>query len=370
MFFFLGFIFLTGCEEEQVYVQKVAREDLDFMRQEITANHPGMVNVDDPQFKEGLERAYKHALAAIDTLKNRDDYARILRSFVDSFNDNHVRLFLKSDRPVKRKKGDFENFSFDEIAPRIGWLRIPTFDPNKDQQKQLNEMIDMMAHLRGYKAVVFDVHGNTGGNNEWGHRLVQALFTPAYADYKRQALWKNITVDYRVSKDNLAHIKSRADQFAREFGKEDPLTVGYQNFYNSMKDAYEKGEVSIQVPKGQEEQMAKVPCNPVKPVILVIVDGKCASATLDFIDELKCLNHPIILFGQKTAADTLYMDVREPSLPSGLGKFSFPIKVYRGRLRGNNQPYYPDFPYDGNLNDVKQVAGAVYQYILKLGIRN
>ena len=40
------------------------------------------------------------------------------------------------------------------------------------------------------------------------------------------------------------------------------------------------------------------------------------------------------------------MEQRTVPLPSGLGDFSFPIKVYRNRIRQDNQPYNPDIEVD------------------------
>ncbi|ABE04457.1 hypothetical protein [Rickettsia bellii] len=86
--------------------------------------------------------------------------------------------------------------------------------------------------------------------------------------------------------------------------------------------------------------------NPVKAKIIVIIDEKNVSSTLDFIDELKIMTQNIILIGKTTKADRLYMELRTVELPSKLGIFSFPIKVYRNRNRGDNIPYIPDFEID------------------------
>jgi hypothetical protein len=45
------------------------------------------------------------------------------------------------------------------------------------------------------------------------------------------------------------------------------------------------------------------------------------------------------------------MDVRQLKLPSGLTAVSMPMKVYRGRPRGANEPVVPVHPFDGNLAD-------------------
>lgn len=79
--------------------------------------------------------------------------------------------------------------------------------------------------------------------------------------------------------------------------------------------------------------------------IVVIIDAFCMSATLDFIDALKAMDQQVILVGETTDADSVYMEIRIADLPSGKGQFQFPIKMYSNRLRGHNVPYVPDIPY-------------------------
>ena len=74
------------------------------------------------------------------------------------------------------------------------------------------------------------------------------------------------------------------------------------------------------------------------------------SACLDFIDEVKAVDSKAILVGETTKADSVYMDVRIVDLPSGIGQFQFPIKVYRNRARGHNVPYVPDVAYPFGMN--------------------
>lgn len=46
-----------------------------------------------------------------------------------------------------------------------------------------------------------------------------------------------------------------------------------------------------------------------------------------------------------------YAIVALVELPSKLGHLAYPIKVYRNRMRGHNQPYDPDIAYQGNIDD-------------------
>jgi hypothetical protein len=97
--------------------------------------------------------------------------------------------------------------------------------------------------------------------------------------------------------------------------------------------------------------------------VVLLTDGYCASACLDFADWL--LNLPGVLHvGRQTDADTVYMDVRNERLPSGLGAFTIAQKVYRDRARGHNEPYEPAHRYDGDLAD----TGAVQAWVRSLTV--
>src|SRR3546814_12288574 len=80
-----------------------------------------------------------------------------------------------------------------------------------------------------------------------------------------------------------------------------------------------------------------------KGPVYFVTNGSCASACLDAADLWKELG--AIQIGQETSADTLYMDVRQDVLTSGLAGVSIPMKVYRGRARGSNEPLRPVHPY-------------------------
>jgi len=55
------------------------------------------------------------------------------------------------------------------------------------------------------------------------------------------------------------------------------------------------------------------------------------------------------------------MEVRSLDLPSGIGVFYFPIKVYRNRVRSDNQPYIPDIEY----NHIKN-TNELQKFIIKI----
>ena len=80
-------------------------------------------------------------------------------------------------------------------------------------------------------------------------------------------------------------------------------------------------------------------------------------ACLDAADLWKALG--AIQVGRETSADTLYMDVRQDVLPSGLTRIAVPMKIYRGRTRGSNEPLRPVHSYPGDLRDTDALAGWI-----------
>ena len=80
-----------------------------------------------------------------------------------------------------------------------------------------------------------------------------------------------------------------------------------------------------------------------------LTDYGCASACLDAVDLLKAMG--AVQVGQETSADTVYMEIRGKTLPSGMASLSIPVKVYRGRPRGHNVTYRPDHPFEGSIAD-------------------
>ena len=83
--------------------------------------------------------------------------------------------------------------------------------------------------------------------------------------------------------------------------------------------------------------------------VYVLTDGTCASACLDAVDLWTALG--AVPIGQETSADTLYMEVGEAKMPSGLASVGIPMKVYRGRARGSNVPITPRYAFTGDMRD-------------------
>ena len=64
----------------------------------------------------------------------------------------------------------------------------------------------------------------------------------------------------------------------------------------------------------------------------------------------------VVHVGQPTHADAMYIDLNSAPLPSGLGVFQYSMKIFRTRVRGNNEWYTPKYRWPGGLMTDDAVA--------------
>lgn len=238
----------------------------------------------------------------------------------------------------------------------VQWASIPSFGPAGAQANVMERLIEQIRGLREVRLLVFDVRGNSGGNSEWGKRLFEAAFG-------RRPHEKSSAVDWRVSAGNLEHLRFFLPQLRERFGQDSPMVREFGRVEAGMVKALERGEDLYREPPGLPEaapSAAAVKSPPAKVVLLT--DGRCGSACLDFADIL--LAEKIVVHaGLPTAADTDYMELRVLDLPSGIGKLALPIKVYRGRARKANQAYVPAHVYGGDIADTDAVRSWLFELL-------
>ena len=51
----------------------------------------------------------------------------------------------------------------------------------------------------------------------------------------------------------------------------------------------------------------------------------------------------------------MYMELKTTPLPSGKGKFAYPLYVYLVPIRGHNISYHPDIQYTGDLKNTGEL---------------
>jgi len=313
---------------------KIQNPDLDFMYTTIMDHHPGIYNLQDPNFKNNLDSAYRKSKEFFAQTDDVNVEKKILEDFARSFDDPHLWIhWYSNEELVPTSNQIVPSLEVNLLKDQVVWVALPTFDFNAAEQKEFQNLLKVLPKLRNKKIIIFDLRGNQGGNSEQGSLIINHLFGEKYAEEKRNEARSSITVDWRATPDNLSHINLIYERYQSSYFKD--IVEGIKQSIRQNKPYYH--EISSQVMTDGSKAAHTVKAN-----IIVVIDSKNISAALDFIDELKMMGPRVKLIGQKTRADRLYMEVRAVSLPSGLGTFSFPIKVYRNRARKDNESYFPD----------------------------
>ena len=245
------------------------------------------------------------------------------------------------------------------------WYTIPSFDgdPQSSAGQALPAMIAAMradrAALARAPAIVLDLRGNGGGSSDWSRQIADILWDSEPREGARSA---PVHVDWRVSRANLEAIQ-RA--FARQNVGALPAEMRrwYETVIQGMSSALARGDQLWRHPPDEPEPNPAGASGqqshslPLAGPVYFITDASCASACLDAVDHWR--GRGAVHVGRTTSADTLYMEIRQFRLPSGLTAVSMPMKVYRGRPRGSNEPVVPTHVFDGDIDD----TGALERWI-------
>lgn len=341
---YLVFLFIAACQSDKTIIEK----DLDFIKNEIQNNHPGIYNDSDPDFKQKLDIHCNKAFQKIATIENCVLHKKyILENFIKSFNDSHVYIHWYDEIT---EKNNYE-FSITELYSETIWITLPTFEMSKTQQSDFQKILKNLPKHRKKQRIIFDLRHNSGGNSDYGSNIIDNLFGKEKGEANRRKLNKNVYVEWRASKDNLKHINELIKNQPSEW-----LSVAAKGIENSLKIEQPYYKEAF---KPKDIHSATLNYETVNAKIYVIIQNCNVSAALDFIDELKLIHKNVTLAGERTKSDTDYMEIRETKLPSGLGSFYFPIKVYRNRLRPAHYAYNPDIILEKDtLDSVNMIDGV------------
>lgn len=263
---------------------------------------------------------------------------------------------IAGDAFAAHRNPDLGPLATRRIAGNGVWVPIRSFQGYKPEVGAwLKTLVEEAPSWRDASYVVFDVRRNEGGDSEWGRRILAALYGEPFIDrvVRRAPKFGNQYVEWRASKDNLAHVRSIIRSIEEQHGKEARPLTGLRKVERAMADALEQNRTSLVRPApaaARDPEVGPLPPREFKGRVVLLTDTMCASSCLDFADaayELPDFVHA----GRMTNADSVYMEVRNAPLPSGLAELVLPVKVYRGRPRGHNVPYTPSWVYPGNIYD-------------------
>lgn len=262
-----------------------------------------------------------------------------------------------------RPKLDFVTRPFGE---RGIWVGLPSFSATNETTKAgMETAIERAPSWRDRDPIVFDVRTNGGGSSIWGKKVLQALYGEAFVDSRYEPRVSREYVEWRVSPGNLQYLKTTIlSAVIRVSGLGSPGEASMRGTVASVERALAEGKTVWRETKSNQAALlagAPSPLNPVRGRVFLLTDGECASACLDFADMIRFLPGTAHV-GRTTAGDSVYMEGRAISLPSRVATLVVPIKVYRNRPRGNNEPYAPHHAWKGDIAD----TAALERWILSL----
>ncbi|MGD8497210.1 MAG: S41 family peptidase [Gemmatimonadales bacterium] len=248
-------------------------------------------------------------------------------------------------------------------AGDVAWITIPSFQETREGGREgLERLVAAMPGLRDNRLIVFDVRGNRGGNSAWAHRLLAPLFGESYVDSVEAKVGDDEYVEWRASTGNADFVEeSSVPRY--EPGSENREYL--ERLVAALREAVAAGRDLVRIDADDESASGEATSGPSEhPLgrhVILLTDGWCASACLDFADELLAIPG-VRHAGAATYADAVYIDNRAIQLPSQLGRFGFSMKVYRNRPRGQNEPYVPDLEYTGESWEL----GALQEWLLRV----
>jgi hypothetical protein len=239
------------------------------------------------------------------------------------------------------------------------WIGLGSFEseagnPETLAMTALQARVDAEAEaLRDADILVFDLRGNRGGSSAYVTAMARSLWGD---DWVSQHVPRAIGVDWRASQANLDLMTSYLDEFA-----DNPTVLAWvKQIVAGMTQARAEGKDLWR--QGGREAAADTPAaapatTAMRARAYVLTDYNCVSACLDAVDTLTAVG--AVHVGQETSADTVYMDVRQQALPGGRVSVVVPMKVYRGRARGNNVTAVPKYQWTGALSDTAGIEAWI-----------
>lgn len=243
------------------------------------------------------------------------------------------------------------------------WIRVANFNlqPQTPQAAELDAMLKQLAALQDVKIIVFDTRGNGGGDSSIGDRIFNAA--TGGLDFEHNGI-ENLPRTYaqwRVSDIAIVSAARAIEKSAAIFGENDEKLKQKRTFLNQLKAAQAAGQPWVIQEGGYRVSRNEVihrlgRLRRFGGKLAVVTEANCASACLDFVDLVRQVPGAIQV-GQTTSSDTLYIDMGYAELPSHNLLF-MPLKVWRNRIRGNNEVLVPDVPFKIDMKDESAVRAA------------
>lgn len=145
------------------------------------------------------------------------------------------------------------------------------------------------------------------------YTIIQALFGKSYTRYCVDKMNQQVSVDWRASYANIDCLKQARENNKEKFSLESDFMLWIDRVITGMLQAMDNNTpyFTEYTYDQQSDVLKRTLTTKFNAHIIVIIDKHCFSATLNFIDYLKAMNCPVLLIGQTTGADSLYMDINQ-----------------------------------------------------------
>jgi len=350
--------------------RQVARGDLDAAHALILASHPGAIDEQNPQFRETSENAYQAALQLIAQVDSYDSVISVVNFYTTSYLDGH--LFYSDN--IRKGHGVASTTRGNSYSLRDGtlWIRAANFQlqPGTPQAADLDKMLDELNNLKGVRRIVFDARGNAGGDSRVGQRIFEAATGGLQADLPDLEKLPQTYAQWRVSPMALANAEGHVSRMSALHGPDSPQVAAARRFRDELTQAREAGLAWLHVAGGPRvtrddlvRHGGKLGRFSAGVRVALVTDSNCASACLDFADLVRMvpgMKH----VGQTTSYDSVYIDVGVQALPSG-NTLMVPLKVWRNRLRANNEALVPDTIFELDMSDDQAVYDATLAALVR-----
>jgi hypothetical protein len=279
--------------------------------------------------------------------------------------DQHYGPLVRAERlrMLAAAQGQARHANRYEVHGDVLWIEAGNFwfEPGGSDAAELDAMIAGLKQLKGIRHIVFDTRGNQGGDSAIGQRIFDAA--TGGLEYDRAGIEKlpHSYALWRVSETSIAIVGGRRDAAARIYGPGSEQAREQTAWLEQMRQARAAGQPWLRqegstVISRAEMRRRHGRLRSFDGDVALLTDADCVSSCLNFADQVRQVPGAVHL-GKTTAADAVYIEVGFPALPSG-NRVMLPMKVWRDRERGNNEPLVPDLPLEVDMRDDEAVKAA------------
>lgn len=238
------------------------------------------------------------------------------------------------------------------------WIRAANFHLNADGARALDAMLGEIRRLKNVRVIVFDARGNGGGDSSVGGRIFMAATGGIEYDHHGVEKLPRVYAQWRVSDVSVTTAADHIQRAKSVYGQRSPRVDRALAFWEGLRRArsarqswYEQWEGPEWGYRVDRDEIIRRhgKLKGFSGRVILVTDSHCASACLDFADTVRLVPGAVHV-GKTTGADSVYIDTGSVVMPSG-NRLWMPLKVWRNRLRGNNEPLVPDVTLDCDMSD-------------------